>query len=267
LQPSLLEDGKSMVTPAAPHDGLVGQALRVVEEAKGQGLVLRVMGAAAVRLHCPRLVDLHRSMGREISDMDFVGYDKASSKIERLFENLGYASRPLTYSYRQLGRLIFLGSGNAGRVDVFLDRLAMCHTIDFSKRLEVDYPTIPLAELLLEKMQIVKLNEKDVKDTIVLLREHQIGQGDNETVNTEYVARLLSNDWGFYYTVKMNLGRVKSMLQEYDQMDETDKRDVAGKIDQILKAIEDEPKNLSWRMRAKVGTSKKWYRDVDALGG
>jgi hypothetical protein len=65
----------------------------------------------------------------------------------------------------------------------------------------------------------------------------------------------------------MNLGRVKSMLQEYDQMDETDKRDVAGKIDQILKAIEDEPKNLSWRMRAKVGTSKKWYRDVDALGG
>jgi len=256
-----------MATPVGPQQDLVKEALRVVEEAKKQNVVLRVMGAIAVRIHCPNLVDLHRSMGREISDMDFIGYEKASSKIERFFESLGYATRPLTYSFRQSGRLIFVDDANAKRVDVFLDRLAMCHTIDFSKRLEVDYPTIPLAELLLEKMQIVKLNEKDVKDTIVLLLEHQIGQVDTETVNIGHIARLMSNDWGFYYTVKTNLNKVKNLAQGYDKLDEDSKRDVAGKIDQILTGIENEPKSFSWRMRAKVGPSKKWYREVDTLKG
>jgi len=256
-----------MVTPIAPQQDLVGEALRVVEEAKKQDVVLRIMGAIAVRLHCPNLVDLHRSMGREISDMDFVGYEKASSKIERFFESSGYATRPLTYSFRQSGRLIFIDDANAKRVDVFLDQLAMCHTIDFSKRLEVDYPTIPLAELFLEKMQIIKLNEKDVKDIIVLLREHEIGQGDMETVNIRYIARLLSNDWGFYYTVNMNLNKVKTLVQGYTELDEDSKRDVAGKIDQILTGINNEPKSFSWKMRAKVGPSKKWYREVDTLKG
>jgi len=256
-----------MGAPTAPQQDLVEEALRVVEEAKKQRVVLRVMGAIAVRLHCPNFAYLHRSMGREISDIDFMGYEKASSKIERFFEGLGYATRPLTYSFRQSGRLIFVDNANVKRVDVFLDRLAMCHTIDFSTRLEVDYPTIPLAELLLEKMQIVKLNEKDVKDTIVLLLEHQIGQADTETVNIGHIARLMSNDWGFYHTVKTNLNKVKNLAQGYDKLDEDSKRDVVGKIDQILTGIENEPKSFSWRMRAKVGPSKKWYREVDTLKG
>lgn len=256
-----------MASPIALQPDLVAEALRVVEEGKKQDVVLRLMGAIAVRVHCPNFAHLHKSLGREISDMDFVGYDKASSKIERLFESLGYVTRPLTYSYRQSGRLIFIGGADVGRVDVFLDRLAMCHTIEFSKRLEVDYPTIPLAEILLEKMQIVKLNEKDVKDTIILLREHQVGQGDAETVNIEHIAELLSNDWGFYYTARMNLDRVKTVLQEYETLDEMDKKDVNEKIDQLLARIENEPKSLSWKMRAKVGPSKKWYREVDTLGG
>jgi len=256
-----------MAAPTAPQQDPVVEAVRVVEEAKNQSVVLRVMGAIAVRLHCPNFTDLHRSMGREISDMDFIGYEKASSKIERFFQGLGYAARPLTYSFRQSGRLIFIDNTSARRVDVFLDRLEMCHTIDFSKRLEVDYPTIPLAELLLEKMQIVKLNEKDVKDTVVLLREHSIGQGDTETINIGYIAKLLSNDWSFYYTVKMNLNKVKGLVQGYAELDEDSNRDVAGKIDQILTGIENEPKSFSWRMRAKIGPSKKWYREVDTVKG
>jgi len=80
----------------------------------------------------------------------------------------------------------------------------------FLKRLEIDYPTISLADLLLEKMQIVKLNEKDILDTIVMLREHDVGEGDKETINSDRVSGLLSDDWGFYYTVTTNLGKIKS---------------------------------------------------------
>src|SRR5207237_5396907 len=97
-------------------------------------------------------------------------------------------------------------------VDIFMDELYYCHRIAFGGRLHVDSHTIPLAELLLEKMQIVELNEKDVKDTIVLLLEHDIGDGDDETVNGRLIADVLSDDWGFYHTVNMNLDRVVGHL-------------------------------------------------------
>ena len=256
-----------MEDSTAPRQNFVEEAMRIVEEARKQDVILRVMGAIAIRFHCPNFISLHKILGREISDMDFVGYEKQSSRIERLFESLGYTGRSLAYSFRLTGRLIFVDNVNARHADVFLDRLAMCHTIDFSRRLEADYPTIPLAELLLQKMQIVKLNEKDVIDTIVLLREHSIGNGDEETVNIGYIAKLLSNDWGFYYTMTTNLTKVKGLIQRYHTLSEEDRRDVSRKIDQILTAIEDEPKSFFWKMRAKLGTSKKWYREVDTLKG
>ena len=81
------------------------------------------------------------------------------------------------------------------KVDVFFDRLDMNHIIDFKNRLELDFPTISLADLLLEKMQIVQINEKDIKDTIILLREHPVEDPDKETINANYVASLLAEDW------------------------------------------------------------------------
>jgi len=138
----------------------------------------------------------------------------------------------------------------------------MCHIIDFRKRLDLDYPTIPLTELLLEKMQIVQINEKDIKDSIVLLREHPIGAGDNETLNVSYVAKLLSQDWGFYYTATTNLAKTRSFVEKYDRLQSGDVSDVQKKIDELQAAIDSEPKSVSWKMRAQIGPSKKWYRDV-----
>jgi hypothetical protein len=138
----------------------------------------------------------------------------------------------------------------------------MCHTIDYTQRLEIDNPTVPLAELLLQKMQIVQISEKDVIDTIVLLREHEIGDGDTEMVNAAYIAKLLSNDWGFYYTVTTNLQKVKSLVVDFRVLDNQDKQVVTEKIGRTVSLIEAEPKNRSWNARAKVGTKKKWYKDV-----
>jgi hypothetical protein len=129
----------------------------------------------------------------------------------------------------------------------------------------VDYPTIPLAEMLLEKLQIVQLNEKDVKDVIILLREHEVGEGDKETINSRYIAKLLSEDWGFYYTATMNLNKIKSLLADYSQLVEYDKELIEDKIDRLINAIENEPKSLGWKMRAKIGTKKQWYRKVEEI--
>jgi hypothetical protein len=141
----------------------------------------------------------------------------------------------------------------------------MCHMLEFKNRLELDYPTIPLSDLLLQKIQIIKINEKDIKDIIILLREHQIGEFEKETVNINYIARLLSKDWGFWYTVTLNLDKTKEFLAEYKNLADADRKDVETKLDNILKRIEDEPKSIQWKLRSKVGTSKKWYTEVEEL--
>jgi len=178
---------------------------------------------------------------------------------------MGYeCDRRIISSLIPTAHYVFEGSSGF-HVDVFFDKLEMCHTIDFKDQLEVDYPTISLANLLLEKMQIVQLNEKDVIDTVVLLREHDVGEGDVETVNVKYISRLFSKDWGFYYTVTTNLKRIKDeFLPSYNLPDE-DKTTVKDKIDILLERVQEEPKSLGWKMRAKVGAKKKWYRDVEEL--
>lgn len=240
----------------------IEEALRVVGLADERNLTLRVIGAIAIRLRCPKYTHLHKKMNRELSDLDFVGYTKQGSKIMRLLEENGYEKRALRPSYGLEMRHIYLDNKNNRTVDVFLDKLLMCHTIDFRNRLEIDYPTVPLAELLLTKIQIVNFAEKDLKDIIVLLKEHNIGKKDSETINSDRIAEIMSKDWGFYYTATTNLKKIRNLLPTLDHLKKEDINDVEAKINQILDEIEKRPKSFKWKMRAKVGTKKKWYTEV-----
>jgi hypothetical protein len=148
---------------------------------------------------------------------------------------------------------------------VFYDKLDFCHLISWNERLEVDAPTIPLAEMVLEKMQIVKINEKDVIDTIMLLMEHALGNDDAETINIGRIASLCAQDWGLWRTTTMNLAKVKQLALGYPQLSEEQKRHVAAQVDAALARIEKEPKNMAWRLRARVGDRVKWYKDVDEV--
>lgn len=243
---------------------IVSAAKKLVEEANKRGLVLRLLGAIAFRIHCPKFGYL-LSKTRNITDIDMITYGKQVGLIEKFIAENCYEPRPPSIVSLAARRRIFYDKRNGITVDVFLDRLEMCHDIDFKGRLEADYPTIPLAEMLLEKVQIVQINEKDVKDVIILLREHDVGDKDVETINARYIAKLLSDDWGFYYTATMNLNKIKSLLDHYGELIENDKQPIENRIDNLLKMIEDEPKSLSWKMRAKIGTKKQWYKKVEEI--
>ena len=243
---------------------IIDKALKLIESANSKGLCLRVLGAVAFRLHCPKFGHL-LGKTRAITDIDLMAYGKQVNQIEKhLLEN-GYEKRPTSIAAVAARRRIFYDKQMGFSLDIFLDRLEMCHDIDFKGRLEVDYPTIPLAEMLLEKLQIVQLNEKDVKDVIILLREHEVGEGDKETINSRYIAKLLSEDWGFYYTATMNLNKIKSLLADYGKLVEDDKKLIEDRIDRLINAIEKEPKSIGWKMRAKIGTKKQWYRKVEEI--
>jgi hypothetical protein len=149
------------------------------------------------------------------------------------------------------------------KVDVFLDKLQMCHTINFDGRWQVDSPTIPLAELVLEKAQIVKINEKDIKDLLILFLSHELSDGDKDTINCKLIADTLSKDWGFYYTVTVNLTKVLNLINNYGGLDNAQRQTIMKRISNLRDEIEKHPKTISWRFRAKAGTKKKWYGDVE----
>jgi hypothetical protein len=253
---------------AEPSIDFVKLAFDVAEAARKGNVLLRVLGATAFRIHCPTNLAVHDALGRALSDVDYMSYEKERGKIERFFhESLNYevvkaAVTPGLF----VGRIIFVDkSGARPHVDVFLDRLNMNHIIDFKGRLEVDYPTIPLAELLLEKVQIVHINEKDIKDSIVLLLEHDVGEGDKETINMPRIVKIMAEDWGFYYTTTMNLNKIKSFLPKYDVLTEEQRTTVASRVDRLLQSIEKAPKSFKWKMRSRVGTSKRWYTEVEEV--
>jgi len=243
----------------------VSEASRLVESAQKVGITLRIMGACAFRIHCPNSRKLYDNLSRPITDIDFVSYSKYNSKMKPFFDSQNYGSDARIIALFGRERHQYSHPEGTVKVDVFFDHLAMNHIVDFKGRLELDSPTITLVDLLLEKLQIVQLTEKDIKDTIVLLREHQIGNAENETVNAAYLAKILAEDWGFWYTATTNLQKVQEYVNGSKLLAEDDKAVVSKRSDELKAAIEAQPKSTKWKMRSRIGPKKKWYNEVETV--
>jgi hypothetical protein len=242
------------------------QELKHILKASAEAeILLRVIGSLAFQMHCPQFGYLQAAMGRAYTDIDFAAYGKHSKQIQELLTALGYMENREVFITSEGERAIFDRSDTGLHVDVFYDKLDFCHTLYWKDRLEVDSPTIPLAELLLEKMQIVRINEKDVIDTIMLLLEHPLGEGDKECINMQRVAKLCADDWGLWRTTTMNLDKVRQLAQGYEQLTPEQKTRVEEQVQAAWTRLEAEPKPLAWKLRAKVGDRVKWYKDVEEV--
>ena len=238
---------------------------RIIKASEKEGVTLRVIGSLAFQMHCPKYGYLQAALGRAYTDIDFAGYRNQTREVQELIKSLGYAEVREVFIMSEGDRSIFHQVKSDLHVDVFYDKLDFSHMISWNDRLEVDSPTIPLAELLLEKMQIFQINEKDIIDTIMLLLEHPLGDNDDEVINIDRIARLLAKDWGLWRTTTMNLDKVKQMAGHYSQLSDDEQAQVATQVDKSLTSIEAEPKSRGWKLRARIGDRVKWYKDVDEV--
>jgi hypothetical protein len=257
---------------AIPSQVFLDEAQRIVIEAERAGLTLRAMGGVAIRLHTMEQADLAGRLGRlgegqEFTDLDFVAYRKQRDGMRPFFEGLGYSKRRATLSSAASERQIYFHPKGWFFVDVFFDQLLVAnHPLDFRGRLELDRPTLSPADLLLEKLQIVNIGEKDVKDAIVLLAAHDLAETDSsDAINAAAIAQLLSRDWGFWYTVTTNLAGLKELLPQVEALTEDERRHIAGQVDGLLVHIEATPKALRWKVRAKIGPRVRWYEPVETM--
>jgi hypothetical protein len=228
-------------------------------------VLLRLLGAVAFYVHCPKYGSMQEKANRFFTDLDFAAYFQHFETIQTLLASLRFQEdREVAVVYARQ-RLVFDHLDLPLHVDVFFDKLDFCHPIPWAGRLEKDAPTIPLAELLLEKMQIVKLNEKDVIDTLMLLREHPLGHDDADTINSTRIASLCAKDWGLWRTITMNLHKVSGLAESYPWLEKDGCEAIRERIAQLLAVINDAPKTSAWKVRNTVGDRMKWYKEVHEI--
>jgi hypothetical protein len=239
--------------------------LNALRQDENRHMILRLLGALAFRTHCPQYGYIQDDLGRQFTDIDFASYPRYLKDISRLLGELGYKEDKTVTQLFSDSRMLFHDLSWGRHIDIFFNKLDFCHPVVFTGRLEVEELTLPLAELLLEKMQIVKINEKDLIDTIMLLREHPVGDADTETINAKVITSTLGNDWGYWRTVTANLRLVDEMVQKYPHLSDADRSVVRERIAVLQQRIEEYPKSTRWKVRARVGERVKWYKDVEEL--
>lgn len=239
---------------------------RIIAAAEAAGVALRVLGSIGVALHCPDAKELLPSFERTYADIDFAAYARQGREVTAAISALGYRE-DREVSITSEGRRAIFDHPTAPQVhlDVFFEELEFCHRIPLAGRLAADRPTIPLAELLLSKLQIVRLNEKDVVDAILLLLDHDFGAGDAHVIDAGRIARLCAEDWGLWRTLTMNLEKVRTFASGYPQLTAARRERVTARTDALKRAIDEIPKPLAWRMRDRIGDRRQWWTDVDEV--
>ncbi len=236
-----------------PVADVIAEAERITAAARGLKVPVKLVGGAAVNLHSrsAREAPLKRKYG----DLDFVAASKQRQAAEKLFESLGYQGDRRFNTLNGHQRLLYLDPVNGRQIDIFIDRMRMCHVIELADRLGGDDPCLTPADLLLSKLQVFEVNMKDLVDSIALLLDHPIADHDDDAINGTYLAQLLSEDWGLYRTMQLNTARIRDTAKQLPVAVDT----VNQRLDELWARTEAHPKSLKWRLRAKVGDRMSWY--------
>jgi hypothetical protein len=242
---------------------MVAAARRICEQAASQGIAVRLLGGIAIWVRSPD--EIRATLGREYADIDLATVRKSAKPLRDMLESLTYVPDKMFNAVQGDRRLYFTAPGDAYHVDIFVDRFVMSHELDLGKRLETEPLTLPAAELLLTKLQIAELNQKDAADTAMLLLGHELAGGDGAgRLNAAYVATVCGDDWGFYTTVTDNLSKTQALLPEILPAD-GQRELVAERVAQLIAELEAAPKSRGWRRRARIGRRMKWYETPDEV--
>jgi hypothetical protein len=270
------------VEPHAPDDSAgpvrgshtlrdpLGEALRLIELGDRRGLELRLMGGLAFHALCRTWT---ARIDRDGRDMDLAIRSRDRKAVQALLAEEGYlADRQYNalYGHKQL---YYVDPEWSRPVDVLVDRLEMCHAFSFEDRLAICDPTLPPADLLLSKLQVVKINRKDVLDALALLAEYPLAGDDvaGRAISLARITGLTSNDWGWWRTVTGNLDHLAAFLTSELRPEDLDfgresRFDPAAQVADLRAAIEGGPKSTRWKLRARVGDRVPWYEEPEEVG-
>jgi hypothetical protein len=252
------------------------EALRLIGLAEARGLQVRLMGGLAFHAQAPSWT---ARIARADRDIDLATRGRDTKALAALLVAEGYTADTQHNTLFGHKQMYFVDAHRGRPVDVLVGRFEMCHAFELERRLPVSRPTLPLAELLLSKLQIVRINRKDALDALVLLAEHPLAPDDGApdsadpaaAINTTRIASLTATDWGWWRTLTDNLEKLRLFLEVEVREGELDlgrppRFDAAAQIAALRAAIDVAPKSAGWRLRSVVGDRMTWYVLPEEVG-
>lgn len=232
----------------------VAEARRVTDAARAAGIRLKLAGGLGIALSCPSAE--HEALRRSYADLDFVVPSKQRKDALALLQSLGYALDERFNAIHGGERLLAYDPATGRQVDIFYERIQLCHRIDLSGRLDDDRPTLDPADLLLMKLQVVETNRKDLTDICAIASDHEFDT-NGAGVDITYLASLTAEDWGLWKTTTMVAQRAADFVETLPGLHTADL--ARRRLTTFVTAAADIPKSRRWKMRARVGERKRWY--------
>lgn len=251
-----------MTTVVAPHADPVAEGARIAHAAHDTGLELRLVGGIGIALRCESAAA--PPLARSYKDVDVAGRAADGARIGALLTGSGYVADEQFNALNGDRRLLFYDTVHGRQLDVFLDRFELCHQIDLRARLEIPGHTLPPADLLLMKLQVVETNDKDFRDMAALLVDLPLADHDDGAINVAYLCGLAARDWGLWRTITMVAQRLDAHAASLG--DAAIAAAVSEKVALLLDALDSAPKTRGWRMRARVGDRVRWYELPEDAG-
>jgi hypothetical protein len=246
-----------MVPPMDARRELLDRAIEVIEAASQRDIPLRLLGGLAVRYLCPAFPPRLR----DDQDLDLASVSKVRSELSSFLGSQGFVADKQFNALHGHKQMYFVSEDGLA-LDVMLDRLDMCHVLDFRERIERLPYTLDPTDLLLSKLQIVEINEKDLQDAIYLLATFPVSDDEESgTIGPARMCQIVCHDWGWWRTVTANLDRISEMGPgETARLVPADAPfDPAQQARTLHRRADEAPKSLKWRVRSKIGDRVRWY--------
>lgn len=238
---------------------LVQEAGRLIGQLAEGDVVGRMLGGVAIALRCPAARP-PSPLARSYSDLDIVVTRSSRRHLPAALAALEFAAANRFNAMNGHSRQLYT-SRDGVDLDVFIEQFKMCHELDLKGRIEIDDTTLPLAELLLTKLQVAELTDKDMRDCVALVLDHDLTAGDTG-INVTRICEVISTDWGWFRTVTDNLAKVTAHVRglglSAEQADAA-----AARVEGLLARIDAAPKGLRWKARARVGDRVSWREEPD----
>jgi hypothetical protein len=241
--------------PGSPQDPLT-EALGLARAAADAGQGLKLLGGLAVRVLCP---DYPPRLRRD-QDMDFACLSKGRKDVAAWLADNG-CEPDRRFNNLNGDRQMYFTAPSGRPIDVMVDRLTMCHTLDFRPAFGRLPFTVDSVDVLLSKLQIVELNQKDARDIVQLLSCLPVGEGGPPTIDTGRFGKVLGADWGWWRTVTENLVKLPALLAENPGLASPTPHqyDPLAQAQRLREVAETTPKSVKWKLRANVGDRVRWY--------
>ena len=249
-----------MTTPNGPvgpaADDPLPEAMTLVRGAAEAGYRLKILGGMGVRVLCPEFPPRQRAG----QDIDLACLGKTWRKVADHLEKAG-CTPDKRFNALNGHQQMYFNAPSGRPIDVMVDKLSMCHTLDLRPSFGSASPTLDPADLLLSKLQIVELNAKDAHDITHLLSGVRVGRDATRPfIDPDRFGSVLSGDWGWWRTVTGSLNKLPGLLSEQPGLVPPYPRfDPLTQAKQLQEVAESVPKSLKWKTRARVGDRVRWY--------